>query len=328
MRLMRLAVVLVLSGALTPVTSEGEPTGKTSRIGWLGNVPPPPTMRPAIAAFMDGLREYGYVDGANLKIEYRWANGRDERYVELVRELIQANVQLIVTAQTPAGLVLKEQAKTLPVVLLGLSHPVEVGLVQSLARPGGSITGVSNQLGDLDAKLLQLTREIVPTLLRLGVFWTPTNQGSAVGLKSMQAVAAKEAVAILPVATRTSEETKVALAVLTCERADALIVHASYIGSLELAKIREFALHRRIPTISAFSALTRDGLLMSYSPDPASYYRRAAYYVDRIFKGAKPADLPIEQPTKFELVINLKTAKALGLTIPPTLLLRADQVIE
>jgi len=311
-----------------PLAAEGQPAGKIIRIGWLGNVPPPPAMAPVIAAFMDGLQQYGYVDGRNLKVEYRWAMGRDERYPELVRELIQANVQLVVTAQTPGALVLKEQAHAVPVVLLGVSHPVEAGLVQSLSRPGGNITGVTNQLGDLDAKLLQLGKDLVPKLSRIAVFWTPTNQGSAIGLRNMQTVAAKVGIAVVPVSARTRDEAEHAFSALRHERPDALIVHASYLGSAELIQIREFAARTRVPTISAFSALTRDGLLMSYSPDPATYYRRAAYYVDRILKGTKPAHLPIEQPTQFELAINLKTAKTLGLTIPPSLLARADQVIE
>jgi putative ABC transport system substrate-binding protein len=325
----RRAFIGTLTGAVlaAPLVARAQPAEKIFRIGWLGNVPPPPAMVPVIAAFMDGLRQYGYVDGRNLKVEYRWANGRDERYSELVRELIQANVQLVVTAQTPGALVLKEQAQV-PVVLLGVSHPVEAGLVQSLSRPGGNITGVTNQLGDLDAKLLQLGKDLVPKLSRIAVFWTPTNQGSAIGLKNMQAVAAKAGVAVVPVSARTRDEAEHAFSALMHERPDALIVHASYLGSAELIQIREFAARTRMPTISAFSALTRDGLLMSYSPDPATYYRRAAYYVDRILKGAKPADLPIEQPTKFDLFINLKTAKALNLTIPPSLLQRADQVIE
>jgi len=325
----RRAFIGTLTGAVlaAPLVARAQPAEKIFRIGWLGNVPPPPAMVPVTAAFMDGLRQYGYVDGRNLKVEYRWANGRDERYSELVRELIQANVQLVVTAQTPGALVLKEQAQV-PVVLLGVSHPVEAGLVQSLSRPGGNITGVTNQLGDLDAKLLQLGKDLVPKLSRIAVFWTPTNQGSAIGLKNMQAVAAKAGVAVVPVSARTRDEAEHAFSALMHERPDALIVHASYVGSAELIQIREFAARTRMPTISAFSALTRDGLLMSYSPDPATYYRRAAYYVDRILKGAKPADLPIEQPTKFDLFINLKTAKALNLTIPPSLLQRADQVIE
>ena len=325
----RRAFIGTLTGAVlaAPLVARAQPAEKIFRIGWLGNVPPPPAMVPVIAAFMDGLRQYGYVDGRNLKVEYRWANGRDERYSELVRELIQANVQLVVTAQTPGALVLKEQAQV-PVVLLGVSHPVEAGLVQSLSRPGGNITGVTNQLGDLDAKLLQLGKDLVPKLSRIAVFWTPTNQGSAIGLKNMQAVATKAGVAVVPVSARTRDEAEHAFSALMHERPDALIVHASYLGSAELIQIREFAARTRMPTISAFSALTRDGLLMSYSPDPATYYRRAAYYVDRILKGAKSADLPIEQPTKFDLFINLKTAKALNLTIPPSLLQRADQVIE
>jgi len=311
-----------------PLAGEAEPQGKVFCIGWLGNVPPPPSMERASAAFVDGLREYGYVEGANLKVEYRWADGRDERYSELVRDLIQAKVQLIVTAQTPAAVVIKDQAKTLPVVLVGTSHPVEVGLVQTLARPGGNITGITNQLGDLDGKLLQLAKELAPRLRRIGVFWTPSNQASALGLKSVQTVAARQGLAVVPVSARTRAEAESAFSALRHERPDVLIVHASYIGSAELVQIREFVISTRMPTISAFSALTRDGLLLSYSPDAAAYYRRAAYYVDRILKGNKAADLPMEQPTKFELMINLSAAKAIGLSIPPSLLARADQVIE
>jgi putative ABC transport system substrate-binding protein len=274
----RRAFLGTLAGGLlaAPLAAEAQQAGKVFVIGWLGNVLPPPTMRPVIAAFMDGLRQYGYVDGTNLKVEYRWANGRDERYPELVRELIEANVHLVVTAQTPAALVLKEQTRTLPVVLLGVSHPVEAGLVQSLARPGGNITGVTNQINDLDAKLLQLGKEIVPNLSRIGVFWTPTNQGSVVGLKNMQKVATNAGVRVVPVSARTRDEAETAFVALSHERPDILIVHASYIGSTELVQIREFSARHRMPTISAFSALTHDGLLMSYSPDLAGYYRRAA----------------------------------------------------
>jgi putative tryptophan/tyrosine transport system substrate-binding protein len=246
----------------------------------------------------------------------------------LVRELLQAGVEVVVTPQTPAALVLKEHAKGVPVVVLGVSHPVESGLVQSLARPGGWITGVSGQLGDLPAKFLQLGRQLIPGMSRLALFWTPSNEGSALGLKGMQNEALKAGITIVPVATRMRDETDIALATLERERPQIVLMHSSYIASPEVPRILEFALRHRIPTFGDSSRLAHDGLLMSYSPDLVSMFRRAAYYVDRILRGTKPADLPIEQPTKFELVINLKTAKALGLTIPPSLLLRADQVLE
>ena len=281
-----------------------------------------------VGAFTDGLREYGYVEGTNLKIEFRWAQGHSERWSELVRELIEADVQLIVTTQTPAAVTLKERATTLPVVIVGVSHPVEAGLVQTLARPGGNITGVSNLLGDLDAKLLQLCREVFPKMSRIAILWNPANQGSALGLKTMQSLASKEHIAVLPVSARTPDEVEGVVATLTRQRPDVLLVHGAYALAPELVQIRQFASRSRIPTISPFSSMTQDGLLMSYGPDLASNYRRGAYYVHRILMGTKPADLPVEQPTKFELVINLKTAKALGLTLSPSLLARADQVIE
>ena len=311
-----------------PLAAEAQQVGKLYRVGFLGNFPPTPSTVPIWAAFTDGLREHGYVDGRNLKLEYRWGHGGGDIWPALVRELLQAGVQVVVTSQTPAALTLKQHASEIPVVLTGVSPPVEAGLVQSLARPGGNITGLSNQAGDWGPKLLQLCRELVPGMSRLAVFWTPTNQGSALGFKSLQGEALKAGIAVVPVSTRMRDETDAALSTLARERPDVVLVLATYTASPELSRIREFAISHRIPTVGDSGALTRDGLLMSYSPDLSDLFRRAASFVDKILKGTKPADLPIEQPTKFELVINLKTAKALGLTIPPSLLLRADQVIE
>ena len=316
-----------LVGVLAAPLAAWAQAAKVYRVGLLGNFPPTPITGPILSAFTDGLREHGYVDGRNLKLEYRWAHGRDI-WPALVRELLEAGVQVVVTSQTPAALMLKQHASEIPVVLLGVSHPVEAGLVQSLARPGGNITGLSNQLGDLGAKFLQLGRELVPGMSRVAVFWTPTNQGSALGLKSFRDEALKAGIAVVPVSTRMRDETDTALSTLARERPEVVFVHASYVSSPELPRIREFAISHRMPTVGDSNALTRDGLLMSYSPDIVSVFRRAASYVDKILKGTKPADLPVEQPTKFELLINLNTAKALGLTIPPSLLLRADQIIE
>jgi putative ABC transport system substrate-binding protein len=318
-----------LAGVLAaPLAAEPQQAGKLYRVGYLGNFPPTPSTAPVLSAFTDGLREHGYLEGQNLKLEYRWAHGRSDILPTLVRELVQAGVQVVVTSQTPAALTLKEHAKDLPVVIVGVSHPIEAGLVQSLARPGGSITGLSSQLGDLSSKFIQLSKELVPGMSRVAVFWTPTNQGSALGLKSLQGEALKAGIAVVPVSTRMRDETDAALSTVARERPDVVLVHASYIASPELPRIREFAISHRMPTVGDSNSLTRDGLLMSYSPDLFSVFRRAASFADKILKGTKPADLPIEQPTKFELVINLKTAKALGLTIPPSLLARADQVIE
>jgi len=202
--------------------------------------------------------------------------------------------------------------------------------VQSLARPGGGITGLSNQVGDLDGKLVQLARELVPRLSRLTVLWDPTNHPSAYGVNALKALAAKEGLSVSPVSTpaQTPDELERAISALARERPDVLLVHGIGTYIRQAAVIGQLATRHRILTICAFSSMARAGLLISYGPDSASLFRRGAYYVDRIFKGAKPADLPVEQPTKFELVINLKTAKALGLTIPQSVLLRADHVIE
>jgi putative tryptophan/tyrosine transport system substrate-binding protein len=318
-----------VAGALAaPLAARAQQAGKIYRIGWLGNFPPAATTTPIIAAFVAGLREYGYVEGVNLKLEYRWAAGRNDILMALVRDLLQAGVDVIVTTTTPAALALKEHAKDVPVVVVGISHPVESGLVQSLAHPGGRITGLSSQLGDLNEKTFQLCRELIPGMSRLAVFWTPDNQGSALGLKGMQSEALKAAITIVPVSASSQDEIDGALSVLQRERPQIVLVHASYLSSPQTPRILEFTRRHRIPTVGNSRGQVQDGLLMSYSPDLVSLFRRAAYYVDRILRGKKPADLPIEQPTKFELVINLKTAKALGLTIPPSLLARADQIIE
>ena len=308
--------------------AEAQPAAKVYRVGYLGNVPVTASTNPPVAAFAAGLREYGYVEDVNLKLEYRWAAGRNDIWMALVRELVQAAVQVVVTPFTPAALALNEHAKDTPVVFVGLGNPVESGLIQSLARPGGQITGVSGQHGDLTAKVFQLCRELVPGMSRLAVFWTPSNQASALGLKIMQSEAVKADVAIVPVSAGRREETDSALLILERERPQVVLVHASYLASPEVPRILEFTLRHRIPTMGNSSRQAHDGMLMSYSPDLVSLFRRAAYYVDRILRGAKPSELPVEQPTKFELVVNLKTAKALGLTISPSLLLRADHVIE
>jgi putative ABC transport system substrate-binding protein len=311
-----------------PLAAEAQQTGKVWRIGFLGNFSPTPGATFISTAFIDGLRQYSYVEGRNLVIEVRFAQGHEEQYPQLVRELLQANVELVVTTLTPAALALKESTKTLPVVMLGVADPVETGLVQSLARPGGNITGLSSQVGDLDGKVVQLARELVPKLSRLAVLWYPSNQASALSLKNVQALAAREGISVVPASAQAQNpgEVERIISALVRERLDVLYVHGPY--SSQAAAIGELAVRHRLPTISVFTSMTRNGLLISYAFDSASLFRRGAYYVDRILKGAKPADLPVEQPTKFELVINLKTAKALGLTIPQSLLQRADEVIQ
>ena len=311
-----------------PFVAEPQQAGPVYRIGYLGRTPPTPSGTSSFTAFTDGLAEHGYIEGRNLVLERRWSYGQDERWPDLVRDLIQRDVQVIATPDSGATQAIKDHAPAIPVVLLGVSHPIEAGFVASLARPGGNITGLSNQLGDLDGKILQLIREAVPKMSRVAVFWNPANPGSALGLKALQHVASEARLTVQPVTGRTPDELATALAVLRRESPDVISVHSWYIGSPQKTRIIEFATTHRIPTVTGSRSLAQEGVLLSYAPDFADLFRRGARYVDKILKGAKPADLPVEQPTKFVLVINLKTARAIGLTIPQALLLRADAVIE
>jgi putative tryptophan/tyrosine transport system substrate-binding protein len=261
MRLIGLAVVLAVSLTLGSFAAEAQQTGKVNRMGYLGNFPPSPA---TFTALREGLGEYGYVEGRNLIIESRFAQGREERYPELVRELVEANVELVMTAQTPAAFALKNGTAALPIVLLSVSHPVETGLVQSLARPGGNVTGLSNQAVDLDAKVVQLTRElIVRKLSRLAFLWSPTNKAATLSLKTMQAVAAKEGFSLMPVAapSQTPEELERVITAVARERPDALYMHGTYAS--KASTIGALAIRHRLPTIGVISPMTRDGLLMS-----------------------------------------------------------------
>jgi putative ABC transport system substrate-binding protein len=256
----RRAFLCGLTGALAaPLAAEAQQSGKVWRIGYLGNFPFTPTNSSLLAVFTDGLREYGYVEGKNLTIELRFAHGREERYPELVRELLQANVDLVVTVQTTAALALKQGAPALPVVLLGSGNPVEAGLVQSLARPGGSITGLSNQVGDLDGKIVQLARELVPRMSRLTVLWDPTNHPSARSVDILKALAAKEGLSVSPVSAPVErpDELERAISAIARERPDVLLVQGVGAYLSHAAAIGQLATRYRIPTICAFSSMTR-----------------------------------------------------------------------
>jgi putative ABC transport system substrate-binding protein len=329
MKLMQVLRVLVLALVALEQTANAEaPTSGMHRVGYLGRFPPTAEAAPILGAFVGGLRTHGYIEGKNLTLEYRYSHGRDERWPGLVRELLQLNVQVIAAADSAAAQAVRAHSPTIPVVLLGASDPVGTGLVASLARPGGNITGLSNQLGDLEAKTLQLVLDVAPRVSRLAVFWNPDNAGSAASLRTLQTHAAAGGLTVHPVVGRTPQEMDDALAALARQRPDALAVHLWYSGSPERARIAEFAARAGIVTVSGSKRLVGAGLLMSYAPDSAAIFRRGADYVHKILQGARPADLPIEQPTKVELVLNLRTAKALGLTIPPSILLQATEVIE
>ncbi len=304
-----------------------QPAGRVHRIGFLGNTTPALEAN-LVGPFREGLRELGYVEGQNIVIEYRWVEGKYERAPTLLAELLARNVEVIVTARTPASLAVQKATMSIPVVVVGVGDPVVTGLVASLARPGGNITGLTSIGEALEGKRLELLREVAPKVSHVAVLWNPVNSTLKGALDELQAAAAVLQIRVLLVSVRAADEFDNAFAAIARERPGALLILGDRLFLQNRARIMAFAAKNRLPGVYAYRELVEAGGLMSFGPSYSGMHRRAAYYVDRILKGAKPADLPVEQPTKFELVINLKTAKALGLTIPPSLLQRADQVIE
>ena len=278
--------------------------------------------------FIGRLAELGYVEGNNLVIERRSAEGKPERLPELAADLLRQRVDVIVTAGTPAGLAARQATSTIPIVLGAISDPVGIGLVESLARPGGNITGNSLMAPDLSAKRLDILHTLAPSSSRFAILWDSSNPGMVERVRETRVAADQSHVLLHTVGPRSLEELDAAFADILQARPDALLVTAEAFTRRYLARILDFANGNKIPSMFEDSSYVVAGGLMSYGPDYQDIFRKAAVFVDKIRKGAKPADLPIEQPTKFQLVINLKTAKALGLDVPPTLLARADEVIE
>jgi putative tryptophan/tyrosine transport system substrate-binding protein len=279
-------------------------------------------------AFRQGLREHGYVEGQNVTLDERWAEGRSERFPELIGELVRLKARVILTISAPAAVAAKNATTTIPIVFIA-GDPLGSGLIRSFARPGGNLTGLSISLGEeFSGKWLELLKEAVPTISRVAVLYNPTNPANAPYLTVLRGVAQKLGVKLQPAGVRDPAGFDSAFASMSAERAQGLVVVIDPLLVRYRAPIAELAAKNRLPAMYGFREFADAGGLMAYGANVAELCRRAATYVDRILKGAKPRDLPIEQPSKFELVINLKTAKALGLTIPPSLLLRADQVIE
>jgi len=312
----------VLAG---PLGGEAQQPAKAmSRVGAL--IFRPTLRRASQEAFRQGLRDHGYVEGQNILIEWRSADGRTDRAKTLATELVRLKIDVIVAEFTPAALAAKSATQTIPIVMAGAGDPVATGLVTSLARPGGHVTGVSNIAAELSGKRLDLLREVVPGLTRAGLLihgGDPLDKGF---VAETQKAAAKAGIDIHVARVPNSAQLESAFSALTKERVGAAIVQANV--PVPARQIADVALRHRLPSISLLNEFAKSGGLMSYGVNVSEIYRRVADYVDKILKGTKPADLPVEQPTKLELVINLKTAKALGLAIPPSLLLRADQVIE
>ena len=316
------------AGALaTPVSSVAQQPPKVWRIGYLS-----PRVRmdslPYERAFLQGMSELGYVEGKNVVVEWRFADGAYERLPYLAAELVRLNVDVIVAPSSSAIRAAQQATKTTPIVFISTGDPVGSGFVASLAQPGGNITGLSNTNLDVSAKLLELLVTMVPRLSRVAVLGNPGSSTHSAILKNVRAAALTRAgVRVLSVEARTREEIERSFGRMTQERADSVIVAADAFLNQQAQYIAPLALKRRLPSISQPRVYVEAGGLMSYGQNTADSYRHAATYVDKILKGAKPADLPVEQPTKFELVVNLKTAKALGLTIPESIRIRADEVI-
>jgi len=321
MRLIRFAVVLALTLTLASLAVEAQSPAKVPRIGVvIGGSPP--------LGFVEGLRDLGYVEGRNIVIEYRAFEGRAERFPEIIAEFVRLKVDVIVSSSTPAVKAAKEATSTIPIVMAGLTDPVGAGLVASLSRPGGNITGLTNIFTELSAKRLELLKETVSGVARVAVLWNPNHPGQPLAFKQTQVAAQALGVTALSVEVRRREDFESAFRRLAPERPGALLVLPDPVTLFHRKLVTDFEAKNRLPAMYAARERVEAGGLIAYGPSVPDLWRRAGIFVDKILKGAKPADLPVEQPTKFELVINLKTAKALGLTIPQSVLGRADQVIQ
>ena len=320
-------MVLLGCAAAWPFAVRAQQAGKVHRIGVLETIST--TLNVAnFYALREGLRQLGYAEGQNLVIEYRSADGRDDRFPGLARELLALKVDVIVTRGTPAAKAVKNATSTVPVVMTASGDPVGVGLVTSLARPGGNITGLSAIVGELSPKRLELIREIVPGLARIAVLANTSNDAVRRDWARIETAARSLGVQSQLLDLRESDALGPTFDDASARRADALVVVIDAITQANQQRIVDLAMKHRLPAIYSSREFVNAGGLISYGVSYPDLYRRAATYVDKILKGTKPADLPVVQPTKFELVINLKTAKALGIGVPPTLSARADEVIE
>ena len=311
----------------TPLAGEPQQAAKGPRIGFL-SASSQSAEASRVQAFRQGLRELGYIEGENIIIEYRWAEGKVDRLSSLATELIRLKVHVVVVAGDAAIRAAKSATGTIPIVMSTVGDPVGSGLVASLGRPGGNITGLSVLSPELSGKALELLKETLPKVSRVAILWNPANASKILDFKAAQVAAKALGVQLQSLEVRADNDFDPAFRAAIQGKPDALSVRADSFTLFHRKRIVDFALKSRLPAIYELREYVDAGGLMSYGPSREDLHRRAANYVDRILKGASPADLPVEQPTKFELVINLKTAKALGLMIPPSLLLRADQVFE
>jgi putative ABC transport system substrate-binding protein len=310
-----------------PLAAEAQPTGKVPRVGFLtafarSDVP---QWR---EGFRKGLRDFGYTEGRNIVIEYRYAEGRPERLPRLAAELVRLNMDVIAAETTPASLAVQHATATIPIVMTLVADPVESGLISSLARPGGNITGLSLQLPDIAAKRLQLLREVVPGVSRVGILWNSASPITPPQFRAAEAAAQVLGIQLESLGVRALDDFERAFQAATRRGTGALLILDDFFLTRHLTQIAKLTVKARLPAMAGVTGFAEAGVLVSYGPNFAHITRRAVIYVDKILKGAKPGDLPVEQSSKFELVINLKTAKALGLTISPSLLGRADEIIQ
>jgi putative tryptophan/tyrosine transport system substrate-binding protein len=323
--------ITLLGGAVVvwPLAARAQQVGKVARIGYLGTSSPS-LERQLVDAFRQRLRELGHVEGENIAIEYRWAEGRDDRLPSLAAELVRLKPDVIVTSGTPGTLAAKQATNTIPIIFASSGNPVQGGLVASYARPGGNVTGFTILGPDLEGKRLELLKETVSGLSRIAVLWNPTNPGLTAGYyQQMRAAATALGVTVQPATeVRRADDLKNAFSTIAGERPHAMFVLADRLLLAYRMQIVNFAATNRLPGMYPYREYVDAGGLMSYAPSDIDLFRRAAGYVHRILQGTKPANLPVEDPTKFELVINVKVAKAIGLDVSPTLLARADEVIE
>ncbi len=323
----KLVIALGASALAASLRSFAQQQAKVPRIGFLGATSAADYEK-EMGAMRAGLRELGYTEGKNIDFESRWAEGKYDQLPALAAELVRLKVELIVTRGTPATRAAQEATTAIPIVMVSVGDPVGGGFVQSMARPGGNITGFTPSAGDISAKLLEMLLSMAPKLSRVAVLMNPGNSIHTRVLQTVQAAAQRTNAKILPVEARTAPEIEKAFSTMTREKAGAVIVPRDALLIQQARKIAELAAKNRLLSISSFQEFVDAGGLMSYGSDNVDTFRRAATYVDKILKGAKPGDLPVDQPTRFELIINGKTAKALGLKIPQSLLISAGKVIE
>ena len=310
-----------------PRRGRAQSRGKTWRLGFLSGGARPPDGAPP-AALRQALTELGYVEGQNVVYVGRWAEAKQDRLPALAAELVALKVDAIVTAGGPASGAAKQATPSIPIVLAMVGDADGIGLIDSLARPGGNVTGVTDQSVELSAKRLEVLKEAIPKAARIAVLWNADDRGMTLRYQSVERAARELKVTVQALGVREPDDFDAAFSAMSANRPDALFLVTDALTLLNRKRVIDFALAHRIPAMYEFANLVKDGGLMSYGADPDENYRRAATYVDRIFKGATPSSLPVERPSRYYLTINLKTARALALMLPPSMLLRADQVIE